>query len=330
MKKAFKNKMINLKKSFMEPEPIEVLTMEEIEKKKEKCVNCKSENLVPLDNEKITCSDCGAVNGYIINYTQEWRYYGSSDDKRSSDPNRCGAPLNPLLNNSLGTTILGRNNYYAKKINNYNNLSYSERSLIEVQSEIAKITKKAFIPKWVTDKALLYFNVLRKEHIKRAQSRKSIITSCVRYALKEYTANHDPSATRTMQEIANCSDVKEKKLSRGCNQFIEVMYKKNPRFIKKIRPTEPKDLIIRFGTILNLDIKYQKIAIRATILSDKLGICQNNNPKSIAVGSIYLVSQLYKLGLTKNLISQKCGTSQVTISNTYTQMLKYKKYLIRE
>ena len=54
--------------------------------------------LEKVNNEKIECTDCGLVNDNIIDYSQEWRYYGSNDNKRSSDPNRCGMPLNPLFN----------------------------------------------------------------------------------------------------------------------------------------------------------------------------------------------------------------------------------------
>ena len=120
----------------------------------------------------------------------------------------------------------------------------------------------------------------------------------------------------------------QKKLSKGCNQSYEIMYKKDPNFIKQLKPTEPKDLITRFGSILNIDNKYKQIAINAAILADKLGICQDNNPKSIAVGSIYLISQIYKLGYSKRSISELCGTSEVTISHTYTQLYRFRKYII--
>ena len=53
-----------------------------------------------------------------------------------------------------------------------------------------------------------------------------------------------------------------------------------------------------------------------------------NNPKSIAVGVIYLLSQNYNLGFTKKEIADLCKTSEVTVSNTYTQMNKFKKYLL--
>ena len=69
-----------------------------------------------------------------------------------------------------------------------------------------------------------------------------------------------------------------------------------------MRPIEPKDLIERFCSLMDLDEKFIKIGTRISILVDKLGICQENNPKSIAVGCIYFISQNYDLGFSKKVI----------------------------
>jgi transcription initiation factor TFIIIB Brf1 subunit/transcription initiation factor TFIIB len=95
-----------------------------------------------------------------------------------------------------------------------------------------------------------------------------------------------------------------------------------------MKPIESKDLVQRFCISLNIEDSYTRISIKASILIDKLGICQENNPKSIAVGVLYLVSQHYNLGFTKKEIAENCKTSEVTVNNTYSQMLQFKKYLL--
>ena len=50
---------------------------------------------------------CNACNNTISNIIDgpEWRYYGSNDTK-STDPTRCGMPVNELLpESSVGTSI---------------------------------------------------------------------------------------------------------------------------------------------------------------------------------------------------------------------------------
>jgi transcription initiation factor TFIIIB Brf1 subunit/transcription initiation factor TFIIB len=134
---------------------------------------------------------------------------------------------------------------------------------------------------------------------------------------------------RSTEEVAKLFDIKSKKLSKGCNEFTELMFSKNKEYVKNMKPIESKDLIERFFSLLEIDSSYVKIGIRIAILIDKLGICQENNPKSIAVGIIYLISQSYNLGLNKKDIADQCKTSEVTVNNTYTQMVKFKKYLLQ-
>jgi ribosomal protein S27AE len=47
--------------------------------KERKCENCGSKNFMKYNNEKIICEDCNLVAENIIDYSQEWRYYGSND-----------------------------------------------------------------------------------------------------------------------------------------------------------------------------------------------------------------------------------------------------------
>lgn len=48
---------------------------------------CPHTNIID-DNGFICCSDCGFELDKSIYQEKEWRYYGNSDNKRSSDPNR--------------------------------------------------------------------------------------------------------------------------------------------------------------------------------------------------------------------------------------------------
>jgi transcription initiation factor TFIIIB Brf1 subunit/transcription initiation factor TFIIB len=40
------------------------------------------------ENGILSCVECGEEISHAINHEKEWRYYGASDSKRSSDPNR--------------------------------------------------------------------------------------------------------------------------------------------------------------------------------------------------------------------------------------------------
>ena len=51
-------------------------------------VGCSHDKIIEENGGKI-CIDCGIEVSRDILYDKEWRYYGSSDTKHASDPNRC-------------------------------------------------------------------------------------------------------------------------------------------------------------------------------------------------------------------------------------------------
>ena len=304
------------------------LKMEDVEDIKDNyniklCFNCKQKDYLMVDTEMIICTLCGAENDSIIDYHAEWRYYGSDDNKRSSDPNRCGMPSNPIISDSsLSTIILGKGFEVFRKINSWNGLSYKQRSLISILNKIALKANIDNVPQSIIDSTINMYKIISQDYIKRGASRESLIAACFFNALR------DQGMIRSTDEVAKLFDIKSKKLSKGCNEFTELMFTKNREYVKNMKPIESKDLIERFCNLLSIEENYIKIAITSAAIIDKLGLCQENNPKSIAVGVIYLVSQNYNLGFNKKDIAEQCKTSEVTVTNTYSQMAKFKKYLL--
>ena len=290
---------------------------------KKKCFNCNETDFLIIECEMIVCTFCGTENEFIIDYQAEWRYYGNDDNKRTSDPNRCGVPTNPIIpDTSLSTIILGKGFEVYRKLNSWNGLSYKQRSLIAILNKIALKANIDNVPQSIIDATMNMYKMISQDYIKRGASRESLIAACFFNALR------DQGMIRSTEEVAKLFDIKSKKLSKGCNEFTELMFSKNKEYVKNMKPIESKDLIERFGSLLSIDESYIILGVRCAILVDKLGICQENNPKSIAVGVLYLISQNYNLGFLKKEIADLCKTSEVTVSNTYSQMLKFKKYLL--
>lgn len=61
---------------------------EEDDDEKDEVTECAHTNKV---NEAgtVLCCDCGLALYQVISYEKDWRYYGSDDTRKSSDPNRC-------------------------------------------------------------------------------------------------------------------------------------------------------------------------------------------------------------------------------------------------
>lgn len=248
---------------------------------KDKCLSCDESDFLINDGEMIVCTNCGVENNRIIDYNPEWRFYGSDDNKRNSDPNRCGMPTNQIISeSSLSTVILGHGFEVYRKLNTWNGLTYKEKSMISILNKIAAKANIGNVPQSIIDATMKMYQIISKDYIKRGTSRESLIAACFFNALK------DNGLIRSNEEVAKLFDIKSKKLSKGCNEFAELMFAKDKDYVKNMRPIEPKDLIERFCSLMDLDEKFIKIGTRISILVDKLGICQENNPKSIAVGCI--------------------------------------------
>jgi len=89
---------------------------------RENCERCQFA-LAFSDEGFLTCTNnkCGIIYKDILDHSPEWRYYGA-DDNQSSDPTRCGMPINPLLEeSSFGCKVLciGKSSYEMRKIRRY-------------------------------------------------------------------------------------------------------------------------------------------------------------------------------------------------------------------
>src|SRR3990167_1490907 len=56
-------------------------------KQSESVVTCLHDDCI-TENGVVICMNCGSELNRIINHEKDWRYYGHSDTKHTSDPNR--------------------------------------------------------------------------------------------------------------------------------------------------------------------------------------------------------------------------------------------------
>ena len=287
-----------------------------------KCFNCGA-NSFTHDDGCIVCEKCGVDNGSLIDYQQEWRYYGSEDTKHSADPTRCGMPMNPLLpESSLATIILGRGTENLRRLNNWNSMTYKERSLLKVFKNIQSKSDNGELPVCIIDRAKIMYKTLSDDTVKRGKSRKGLIAACLYYSCK------DKNISRSAREISNIFDLKVKKMTSGCKQFHEIMYHNNMDYTSNLKPTNHEDFIDKYVIKLGIQNDYIDDIKYVATFANKLGIVSENTPPSIAVGSIYLISHHYGLGYSKKKMADTCDISEVTISKIHKKMFKYKKFLL--
>lgn len=292
------------------------------------CINCELNTIQNIKGELI-CSNCGFFSGVNIDTGAEWRYYGSEDSK-SSDPNRCGMPTNSLLPQfSLGSVIpFSRNESSTmKKIRNYalwNNGNYKERALYNVFSDMEIRAKNAGISSCIIEVAKHMYKQISETKISRGDNRKGIIASCIFIACKKFD-----KCARSNKEIAEIFKIESTNMTKGFKKFNEIMLmvEKKNNYNNDYSISESLDFINRFCSNLNLEEDTTQLCKYVCKKIEEYDLVSENTPTSKAAGTIYLVSYIFNLNISKSDISNTCLTSEVTISKCFSKLIDYYIYL---
>lgn len=305
-------------------------SLDEITVKEEETVDAccdKSENHL-LSEGMMICKQCNNIVTNIID-GPEWRYYGANDSK-SSDPTRCGMPVNQLLpESSVGSFISTRGKrtksmYKVRKYQQWGGMPYKERTLLKVFQDISRLCKEAGIPEIIIKEAHVLYKIVSTTKITRGSNRKGIIAACVYFACKIN------SVPRSTNEIASVFSISGTIMTKGCKKFQEIM-QLNKVDINRIHNTNTvtmDDFIERFCSKLNLveeDITNIK---HISYLAQVYNLVNDNTPPSMAAGCIYLYIKEIESTIHKKNIADVCKISEVTINKCYKKLELHKSRLI--
>ena len=158
------------------------------EEDEKKLTCCDLKDNYQNDNDMVICKVCKNVITNICD-NPEWRYYGSKDNK-SSDPTRCGMPVNTLLpESSVGSSVSFSSNsnsmYQIRRMQQWSGMPYKERSVYKVFLEIQNVCNRHNIPSKIINEAKSIYKIASSTKISRGTNREGIIASCVFFACKE-------------------------------------------------------------------------------------------------------------------------------------------------
>jgi len=281
-----------------------------------------------LGEGMIICKCCNNTISNIIE-TAEWRFYGANDSK-SSDPTRCGMPVNQLLpESSVGSFIStrGGRGYSMNKVRKYQQwggMPYAERTLLKVFQDISRVCKESNIPEIIIKEAHVLYKIVSTTKITRGSNRKGIIAACVYFSCK---INNVPRSTN---EVASIFSISGTVMTKGCKKFQEIM-QLNKVDINRIHNTNTitiDDFIDRFCS--NLDMNQEDISNikHISYLSHVYNLINDNTPPSMAAGCIYLYIKEVNYDIHKKTISDVCKISEVTINKCYKKLENHKDKLI--
>ena len=149
--------------------------------------------------------------------------------------------------------------------------------------------------------------------VKRCNVRQGLKAACLYFAAK------DLRMPRGKKEIAQLLGCETKVVGKGCNSFQDIM---GGQYVS-IEPDKPSDFLERFCQMLEVPYKFEVKMRNIVDFAERLDILNDCTPTSITSACIFYMSKEYNLGITKEDIKAKCGTSPVITIKTYKCLMEY-------
>lgn len=291
------------------------------------CLECQCPLIVYDNLPTCTNMQCGTMYTNVLDYSPEWRFYNAAD-KNSSDPRRCGNPINPLLKeSSFGCKILcdSRSSYEMKKIckwAQWQSTPHKEKSLYEEFQFITTMAQNAGIPKIFIDYAMIIHKDISEQQMFRGVNRDGIKAASI------YLSCLHNGCQRTSHEIALIFKLDKSSATTGCKKSSQIWnnierHLSPSQKIKLVSPT-PLSFIDRYCSYLKINPELSLLAKFVTLRIKNT----ENTPQSSACGVLYFISETFHLGITKLEIKNVCGVSEVTINKCYQKFNSKIKELI--
>ena len=297
------------------------------------CKYCKGINTILNDDGLNICTECGECHEYIIDAGVEWRLYKDNDSK-SSDPTRCGMPINNMLEDlSYSTSIAKKNgSYFNQTMNNIykhqiyiSSDNYKSRTLLKTFNEMQNKALKAGIPESILEDAKLLYRKVREIKISRGINKEAIIVICL------FLACNIQGHHINIKEISKIFNIKQNIMTQARKKlYIILNYVKDYNIIEKIKVTDPLDFVPKYCSLLNLNEDYINLVKIIVMKSVQLPNISENTPPAITAGVIYLVSYICKLNITKKDIASVSNISDVTITKCFKKIYNYINILLSD
>ncbi|MEK6919228.1 MAG: TFIIB-type zinc ribbon-containing protein [Nanoarchaeota archaeon] len=283
-----------------------------------KCPECDSINLTydPQRGEVI-CNDCGLlVEEKMVDTGHEVHAQFDKGEKKG----RGGAPLSiQKFDKGLTTNVGEISDIYrleSKQTRKFLRLkkwqervsTSIERNLRLAMAELRRVASFLSLPKVVGDEAARVYNFVLQRGLVRGRSMESVIAACIYAACRSY------NIPRTLDEIANASDVERKEIGRTYRFIIR-------KLAIKVTPSSPKDYISRFASILSLSPKTQNEALKILKKADISELTSGRGPAGIAAAALYVAALINDEKKTQREVADVAGITEVTIRNRYKELI---------
>ncbi|KAL0792594.1 hypothetical protein Bca101_063971 [Brassica carinata] len=290
------------------------------------CLDCKRVTETVLDTRTgdTICTECSLViSDHYIDDSQEWRTF-ANDDSSDRDPNRVGAPTNPLLKSGGIGTIIDKSTSKNDLLRAQNLVRNSEEDLIvRACKEIKRMTEGLKLVSGVEFRACEIVSKLDGDYRKRLSRQKHLTVVC---AAAVSTACREMNLSRTLKEISTVAQVHGVRLkdinraSMAIRRLLESDQAERASASSCAAPQviiKTRELVRRFCSKLDITERETKAIREAVEIAENFDI--RRNPKSVLAAIIFMICQLSK---TKKRPTRDIAIAAEVVENTIRSSAK--------
>jgi transcription initiation factor TFIIB len=295
------------------------------------CPECGSTRLMrDYECAEIVCMNCGfVVAAKLADRGPEWRAF---DDEQRAKRARVGAPLTFTIHDKGLSTMIdwhdrdvyGKGLSPGQKAQIYRLRKWqrrirvsdaTERNLAFALSEISKIANGLSLPKNILETASLIYRKAVKERLIRGRSIQGVTAAAI------YVACRQCGVARTLEEIAQASNINKKEIGRSYRFLVKEL----DYFIP---PLKPSQYVTKFSNQLTMQGKVEEIAHKILAAAKELKLTSGRGPTGIAAAASYIASVLTGERKTQREIAEIAQVTEVTIRNRYKELVERLLFVI--
>jgi len=289
------------------------------------CPECGSGRLMrDYECAEVVCMDCGfVIAAKIADRGPEWRAFTKEQRAKRT---RVGAPLTYTIHDKGLSTVIDWHDrdVYGKSLppgqkaqiyrlrkwqRRIRVSSATERNLAFALSEITKIANNLNLPRNILETASVIYRRAVKERLIRGRSIQGVTAASV------YLACRQCKLARTLEEIAQASNVSKKEVGRSYRFLIKEL----DYFVPPLRPSQ---YITKFSNQLTMPGKVEEIAHKILASARMLKLTSGRGPTGIAAAASYIAAVLSGERRTQREIAEIAQVTEVTIRNRYKELVE--------
>lgn len=280
------------------------------------CSTCKGRPIADPESGELICSNCGLVlSDKATDSRPEWRTFESETSSRV----RVGAPTSMASHDRGLATVIGRNNSDSsgRRLDASMHMTMqrlrtwdfrtqahtsADRNLFRAFDELGRCKDKLGLSDAIVEKTGYIYRKAHEKSLVRGRSTSSMMAAAI------YVACREMGISRTLGDIAEITDVKNKAISRSYRLLVNELGIKIPL-------ADPMKCIVKIANNLQVSEKTKREAIDTMDVLVKKEISAGKSPMALAATVLYISSLKNGENLTQKDIAVAAGVTEVTIRN---------------